>query len=94
MSGVSAELAVTQAESNYHQANIASKIQKHFTASYEEYSTEQIVDFLMNTNIGLLSLASIKIIADAAFRVINTMKIRDLLVKKRLQYSKVIFMVF
>ena len=65
LSGIPAELAVTQAESNYHQANIASKIQEHFTACYEEYSTEQFVSFLMDTNIGLSSLASIKIIADS-----------------------------
>ena len=68
LSGISAELALTQAELNYHQANIASKIQEHFTASYEEYSTEQFIGFLMDTNIGLSSLASIKIIADAFFQ--------------------------
>ena len=67
-------MALTQAESNYHQANIASKIQEHFTASYEDYSIEQFISFLMDTNIGLSSLASIKIAADAVFRAINTMK--------------------
>ena len=82
LSGISAELAITQAESKYHQANIASKIQEHFTASYEEYSTEQFIGFLMNTNIGLSSLVFMKIIADAIFRVINTMKIGNLYVKK------------
>ena len=60
------------------------KIQKHFTTSYEEYSTEQFISFLMDTNIGLSSLASIKIIADTVFRVINTIKIENLFVKKRL----------
>ena len=83
LSGISAELAVTQAESKYHQARIASKIQEHFTASYEEYSTEQFISFLMDTDIGLSSLASIKFIADAAFRVINTIKTGNLYVKKR-----------
>ena len=82
LSGISAELALTQAESNYHQANIASKVQQQFTASYEEYSTEQFVDFLMDTNIGLFSLSSIKIIADAAFRVINTTQIENPYAKK------------
>ena len=67
LSGMSAKLALTQAESNYHQANIASKIQEHFTACYEEYSTEQFIDFLMDTNIGLSSLTSVKIVADAVF---------------------------
>ena len=67
LSGMSAKLALTQAELNYHQADIASKIQEHFTASYEEYSTKQFISFLMDTNIGFSSLASVKIIADAVF---------------------------
>jgi hypothetical protein len=54
-------LALTQAESDYWKTNIASKIEAHFTASYEEYSIEQFIDFLMDTNIGLLSFASTKI---------------------------------
>ena len=58
---MSAKLAVTQAESNYHQANIVSKIQELFTEPYEEYSTEQFIGFLMDTNIGLSSLVSVKI---------------------------------
>ena len=78
LSGISAKLAVTQAESIYHQAKIASKIQNHFTASYEAYSTEQIIAFLMDTNIGLSSLAFIKIRVDAAFRFICTTKIGNL----------------
>ena len=68
LSGMPAKLALTQAELNYHHTKIASKIQEHFTASYEEYSTEQFIGFLMDTNIGLSSLASIKIIADAFFQ--------------------------
>ena len=67
LSGMSAELALTQAESNYHQANIPSKISEHFTAPYNKYTTEQFLGFLMDTNIGLSSLVSIKIIADAVF---------------------------
>ena len=54
LSGISAKLALTQAESKYHQANISSKIEEHFTASYEEYSAEQVISFLMNTNIGFV----------------------------------------
>ena len=61
LSGISAKLAVTQAESSYHQANIASKIQEHFTEPLKDYSTGQFIEFLMDTNIGLSSLASIKI---------------------------------
>ena len=84
LSGIAPKLAVTQAESKYHQAKIASKIKEHFTGSYEEYSTEQFIGFLMDTNIGLSNLSSIRIIADAAFRVINRAKIGTLYVKKRL----------
>ena len=67
LSGMSAELALTQAELIYHQANIASKIQEHFTASYKEYTTEQYISFLMDTNIGLSSLASINTMPDTVF---------------------------
>ena len=84
LSGISAKLALTQAESNYHQANIASKIQEHFTASCEEYSSDQFIGFLMDTNIGLSSFTSLKILTDAVFRVSNTMKTGNLYVKKRL----------
>ena len=62
LSGVPAKLALTQAESAYWKANIASKIEEHFVASYQDYSFEQSIDFLINTHIGLSSLASIKII--------------------------------
>ena len=67
LSGVSAELALTQAESDFHKVNIVSKIEKHFTASFEEYSVEQFLAFLMDTNIGMLSLASTKTMVDTAF---------------------------
>ena len=62
LSGISAELAVTQAETKYHKAKIASKIKKHFTEPYKEYSTEQFIGFLMDAKIGLSSLASMNII--------------------------------
>ena len=68
LSGISAKLALTQAESDYQKANIASKIEGRFTASYEDYSIEQFIAFLMDTNIGLLTLASTKTMADTAFR--------------------------
>ena len=55
LSGISARMALTQAESDFHSANVASKIQEHFTASYQEYSIEQFVDFLKDTDIGLSS---------------------------------------
>ena len=95
LSGISAKLALTQAESNYHQANVASKIQEHFTASYEEYSIEEFISFLMDTNIGLSTLAFIKIMADTVFRAMNTLKIRIYSIcKEKLLKSMVIFMLF
>jgi len=53
LSGVSAKLALTQAESGYQKANIALKIKENFTAPYEVYSMEEINVFLMNTNFEL-----------------------------------------
>ena len=94
LSGITAKLALTQAESKYWQANIASKVQEQFTTSYQEYTTEQVIGFLMDTNICLSSLASIETIADAVFRVINTMRVRNSYVEKRLLQSKVIFVSF
>ncbi|KAN0129493.1 hypothetical protein V8E53_012675 [Lactarius tabidus] len=58
-SGSTAQLALTQAESNYQKANIASKIEEHFTLSYQEYSMEQFIGFLMNTNIADLASKAI-----------------------------------
>ena len=48
----------------------------------------------MDTNFGLSSLASIRIITDAIFRVINTMKSGTLHVKKRLLWSELTFVSF
>jgi hypothetical protein len=78
------KLALTQAESNYWKANIAFKIQEHFTASYQQYTTEQFISFLMGINIGLLSLTFIKTIAHITFRTIYAMKIGNRDVKKRI----------
>jgi len=51
LSGIPAKLALTQAESDYQKANIASKIEEHFVASYQDYSSEQSIDFLIKTRI-------------------------------------------
>ena len=51
-------MALTQAELNFHNANVASKIEEHFTASYSEYTIEQFVGFLMDTDFGLSSFVS------------------------------------
>ncbi|KAN0141007.1 hypothetical protein V8E53_001451 [Lactarius tabidus] len=54
LSGIPVDLALTQAESDCCKAKIASKVEKQFTASYQEYSIiEQFINFLRDTNIGL-----------------------------------------
>jgi hypothetical protein len=77
LSGIPVDLALTQAESDCCKAKIASKIEKKFTASYTEYSMEQFINFLKDTNIGLSSLTSANIAADAAFRTIQMMTVGD-----------------
>ena len=68
LSGSSPKLALVEAESNFKKANIALKIQEHFTASYQEYTKEQFISFLTETNFGWLEFAFTKIIADIGFR--------------------------
>ena len=67
LSGRSTKVALTQAESDFHKADTMSKIQKHFTAFYEEYTVEQIVDFLVDLNIGLSTFTFIQIVAYTTF---------------------------
>ena len=57
-----------EAESNFKKANVALKIQKHFTEAYEEYTMEQFISFLIDTNFGWLEFAFTIIIADIGFR--------------------------
>ena len=73
--GISTKLALTQAESDYQNANIASTIEDHLVASTQDYSIENSVDFLIKTHIGLSSLASTKIqtVADTTFTRANRM---------------------
>ena len=68
LSGSSPELALMEAELNFKKANIALKIQEHFNASYQEYTMEQFITFLIDTNFGLLKFTFTKIIADVDFR--------------------------
>lgn len=58
LSGIPAKLALTQAELNYKEANIESKIGNQFSAPYSEYTVEQFLSFVLNTNIGRLYLIS------------------------------------
>ena len=68
ISDISARVALTQAESDFHSANVISKIEEHFTASYEEYTFEQFVDFLINNDIGLSICVSTQTIAYTALK--------------------------
>ena len=68
LSGTSARVAIKQAESDFQNANVASKIQEHFTGSYEEYTVEQFVQFIVNTNFGLSSFTSTQIMAYSIFK--------------------------
>ena len=52
--------ALTQAESNFQKANAMPKIQEHFTASCNDYTIDQMVDFLMDTDIGMSILPSLR----------------------------------
>jgi hypothetical protein len=49
LSGISVRRAITQAESDFQNANVASRIEEHFTGSYEEYTAEQFVQFIVDT---------------------------------------------
>jgi hypothetical protein len=51
LSGTLATMALTQAASDYQDANIMSTILEHFPASYQEYTIEQFIGFLVNQNI-------------------------------------------
>ena len=70
LSEIPAKSALTQAESNFQKAKIASQIKNHFTASYQEYSIEHITNFLINTNIGLFGYAFLQIMADITFQAV------------------------
>jgi hypothetical protein len=47
-------------ESKFQEANIMSKIQEHFTVSNTEYTIDQMVEFLMDTDIGMSILPSLR----------------------------------
>jgi hypothetical protein len=68
LSGISARRAIAQAESSFQNANAASRIEEHFTGSYEEYTIEQLVQFIVDNNIGLSSFISTHIIAYLALK--------------------------
>ena len=52
----SKESALTQAEKDYQAANIKLKIEQYLMASTEEHTVEQLAQFIMSTDIGLLFL--------------------------------------
>ena len=51
---------LSRAQSSFQKANIMSKIRGHFTASSNEYTIDQMVDFLMDTDIGMSILPSLR----------------------------------
>lgn len=51
LSGTSARIAIAQAESDFQNSNVASRIEEQFPGSYEEYSVEEFVHFIVDTNI-------------------------------------------
>ena len=71
MAGFGPKLALTQAKSDFQKSNVPSKIQEHFdNATHEQHTVEQLNLFLINANIGLLCLASIKRITYIRFKAI------------------------
>ena len=67
LSGTSARVAISQAESNFQNANMVSKIEEHFTGSYEEYTVEQFVHFIANASLGLSYFTSSQTMAYSTF---------------------------
>ncbi|KDR68943.1 hypothetical protein GALMADRAFT_160725 [Galerina marginata CBS 339.88] len=53
-SGFSAKSALAQAELDYQKLNISIKITQHFTASPQEYSVQNFVDFIQGVSFGQL----------------------------------------
>lgn len=68
LSGTPARTAISQSESNFQNANVTSKIEEHFTGPYEEYTIEQFVHFIMDTNFGLSGFISTQIMAYSTFK--------------------------
>ena len=68
LSGTSARLAITQAESSFQNANVATKIEEHFTGLYKEHTIQQFVHFIENTNFGLSGFTSTEIMAYFALK--------------------------
>ena len=68
LSGTSPRIAITQAESDFQNANVASKIEEHFTGSYEEYTVEHFVQFIVDTNLGLSCFTSTQTMAYSSLK--------------------------
>ena len=61
-----AESALAQAELDYQEANVDSKLQQHLTMSSHEHSVDLSAAFILATDFGLFILASAKIIPHQA----------------------------
>ncbi|KAH9054697.1 hypothetical protein EDB87DRAFT_1688996 [Lactarius vividus] len=62
LEGLFSASAITQAELDYRQANIDLKIREHLTGSSQD-SDKLSASFLMATDIGSFTLASVKLIS-------------------------------
>ena len=60
LSNKSRESALSHADLHYQEANIDLKIQEYLTATSQEQSVVQFVDFIMATDIGVFILTSVK----------------------------------
>ena len=71
LSNIPPGLALTQADLEYQEANIDSKICEHLMGSSEVQSIELFAEFIMATDIGWSLLASLTIISHQAFSLIS-----------------------
>jgi hypothetical protein len=67
---MSPQSALTQADKDYQEANIDSKIEELLTCSSPDFSEEKYADFVMTTKIGLYSCIYLNIFLIKVFRVI------------------------
>jgi hypothetical protein len=68
---ISQHSVLALAELNYQEAGIDLKIQEYLAGTSEEQSVEQLANFIMATDIGLLILSPFKIISHDSFSAIS-----------------------
>jgi len=65
------KLALTQAEKEYQHTKMDLKIQQHLAESSQDQPLKKYVNFIMATNIGLLTFVFVDIISDKCITVFN-----------------------